>query len=160
MSTILLVEVAAKEIEQYAQNYLTLLGSLSEDELWSTAGNIPNSIGTLARHLTGNLNHYFGAALLQSGYVRTRDREFTERNVPQTQVIADLQAAAQTARQALDSVDEKALGQPYTSPDGQVYESLGYYILHMAMHFAMHYGQADCAQYCVKPAKPSEQPGR
>jgi Protein of unknown function (DUF664) len=156
MSTILLVEVAAKKIEEYAQNYLTVLNSISEDELWSTAGDIPNSIGTLARHLTGNLNHYFGAAMLQSGYVRTRDREFTERNVPKAKVIADLEAAAKTTRQALDSVDEQALAKAYTSPDGQAYESLSYYILHMAMHFAMHYGQADYAQYCVRSAKTPE----
>ena len=155
MSTVLLVEVAAKKIEEYAENYLALLDSLSEDELWSTAGNLPNSIGTLARHLTGNLNHYFGAALLDSGYVRVRDREFADHNIPKVQVIADLRAAAQTARQGLDRVDESALGQPFTSPDGQTYESLGFYIIHMAMHFAMHYGQADYAQFSVKPVKTS-----
>jgi hypothetical protein len=151
----LLAEVAAKKIEQYAQNYLALLESLSEDELWSTASNIPNSIGTLARHLTGNLNHYFGTALVKTGYARTRDREFTDRSIPKAQVIADLTEAVKIARQALDTVDEQALSQPYTSPDGDVYESLGYYIMHMAMHFAMHYGQADYAQNYVKLAKPS-----
>ena len=150
MSHVLLVEVAAKKIEQYAQNYLTLLESLSEEQLWSTAGGIPNSIGTLARHLTGNLNHYFGKSLLQSGYVRTRDREFTDRNIPKAQVIAELDAAVKTARQALETVEEQALSQSYTSPDGDVYDSLGYYIVHMAMHFAMHYGQADYAQNYVK----------
>ncbi len=155
MSNVLLAEVAANKIEQYVQDYLTLLDSLSDDELWSTAGNIPNSIGTLARHLTGNLNHYFGAALLNSGYVRARDKEFTERHVPKAQVIADLKAAGQIARRALDHVDEQALDQPYTSPDGQVYASLGYCILHMAMHLAMHYGQADYAQNYVKQAKTS-----
>ena len=153
MSNLLLVEVAAKKIEQYAQDYLRLLESLSEDELWSTAGNIPNSIGTLARHLTGNLNHYFGTAFLESGYVRMRDKEFTENNVPKAQVIADLESAAKITQQALHTVDEKTLDQPYTSPEGQVYESLGYYIIHMAMHFAMHYGQGDFAQYIVKAAK-------
>jgi hypothetical protein len=155
MSNKLLAEVVAKEIEQYAQNFLTLLGSLSDDELWSTAGNIPNSIGTLARHVTGNLNHHFGAAILKSGYVRIRDREFTDRDISRTQVIADLQAAAQIARQALDAVDEQALDKPYTSPDGQVYESLAYCIVHMVIHFAMHYGQADYAQNYVKRAKSS-----
>ncbi len=155
MSNVLLVEVTAKKIEQYARDYVALLESLSEEELWSTAGNIPNSIGTLARHLTGNLNHYFGTAFLESGYVRTRDREFTESNVPKAQVISELQAATKITRQALDTIQEDALDQPFTSPDGQVYESLGYYIVHMAMHFAMHYGQADYAQNFVKAAKTS-----
>ena len=155
MSNLLLVEVSVKKIEEYAQNYIKLLESLTEEELWCTAGHIPNSIGTLARHLTGNLNHYFGTGLLKSGYVRTRDREFTETNVSKAQVITDLQAAAQIVRQVLDAVDEQALGQPFTSPDGDVYESLGYYIVHMTTHFAMHYGQADYAQNFVKLAKTS-----
>ena len=29
-------------------------------------------------HLTGNLNYYIGARIAATGYVRNRDREFTE----------------------------------------------------------------------------------
>lgn len=155
MSDRLLVEVSVKKIEEYAQNYVKLLESLTDDELWSTAGNMPNSIGTLARHLTGNLNHYFGTALVKTSYVRVREKEFTETDVLKAQVIAELKDAAKIVRQTLDAVDEVALSKPFTSPDGQAYESLGYYIVHMAMHFAMHYGQADYAQNFVKQAKTS-----
>jgi|SRR5579859_1267616 len=149
----LLAEVTAKKIDHYVQNFADLLEGLTEEQIWSTAGNVPNSIGTLARHVTGNLNHYYGAGLLNTGYVRTRDREFTERNLPKAKVIAELKEAATIARQALETIDDSALGQPITSPDGQAYESLGYYIVHMAMHLAMHYGQADYAQNYVKWTK-------
>lgn len=150
MSKTLLGEVTAKKLEHYTRDFITLLESVSEEQLWSTTGNIPNSIGTLARHLTGNLNHYFGTALLKNSYVRTRDREFSDRNISKAQVIADLQAAATVAREALTSLDENALTQPFTAPEGTAYESLAYYITHMAMHFAMHFGQADYAQFAVK----------
>ncbi len=73
MSERLIVQLAVREIERYAGGLLELIESLSEDQLWPKAGNIPNSIGTLARHLTGNLNHYFGAGLLKNGYVRQRE---------------------------------------------------------------------------------------
>ena len=153
MSNSLLAEVTAKKIGDYTKSFLDLLEGLTDEQIWSMEGNIPNSIGTLARHITGNLNHYFGAALVKSGYVRVRDREFSDRNVPKAQVIAEMKEAARIVQQALAEVDDAALSQPFTSPDGQAYESLGYYIVHMALHLAMHYGQADYAQNCVKSAK-------
>jgi len=149
----LLADVAVKEIEQYAQNFVELLESLPEDQLWSTKGNLPNSIGTLARHLTGNLNHYFGTALLKTSYKRVRDVEFSQKGVDKAQVIADLKAAVAIARQAVDAVKDDQIGQPYTSPDGQAYESLGYFIFHTAAHFAVHYGQADYARHFLKMAQ-------
>jgi hypothetical protein len=33
-------------------------------------------------HLTGNLNYYIGARVAETGYVRDRDREFTEKRQP------------------------------------------------------------------------------
>jgi hypothetical protein len=36
------------------------------------------SAGHLPLHLTGNLNYYIGAQIAATGYVRDRDREFTE----------------------------------------------------------------------------------
>ena len=146
----LVAHVAVKEIEQYAQGFVEVLESISEDQLWSTKGNLPNSIGTLARHVTGNLNHYFGTALLKTSYKRERDNEFSQKGLNKAQVIADLKAAVQVARQAVDAVQDDKIGQPYTSPDGQTHESLGYYLFHMAAHFAMHYGQADYARHILK----------
>ncbi len=153
MSDVLLAQVAATEIEKYGQSFVELLEALPEDQLWATTGDIPNSIGVLARHLTGNLNHYFGAAILKNGYRRDRDREFSQSGLPKATVIAEFKTALKVARQAADAVDASQISQPYTSPDGTAYESFGAYIVHMAAHFAMQYGQADYAQNFLKSAK-------
>lgn len=42
-----------------------------------TDNNISNSAGNLSLHLVGNLNHYIGATLGNSGYIRNRDLEFS-----------------------------------------------------------------------------------
>jgi hypothetical protein len=146
----LIVQLAVREIERHADGLLELIESLSEDQLWSKAGNIPNSIGTLTRHLTGNLNHYFGAGILKNGYVRQRDREFSETGLAKAQVISDLQAAVKVAERAVEAVDEERLTQPYTAPSGEEYESLAYHIVRMTTHFALHCGQADYAQNAVR----------
>jgi hypothetical protein len=54
----------------------------NEDDLWKVEGEILNSAGTLCLHLCGNLQHFVGAVLGNSGYIRQRDEEFSLRNVP------------------------------------------------------------------------------
>ncbi len=49
------------------------LKNVPESSLWETRGTIANSAGVLAQHLTGNLNHYIGFTLGNSGYKRNRD---------------------------------------------------------------------------------------
>src|SRR5437870_10527990 len=41
-----------------------------------------NSVGHLVLHMTGNLNYYIGARVAGTGYVRDRDREFTDGQPP------------------------------------------------------------------------------
>src|SRR5690606_39572164 len=54
----------------------------NEENLWKKEGHVPNSCGNLALHIIGNLNHFIGATLAATGYVRDRDSEFTKRDVP------------------------------------------------------------------------------
>jgi hypothetical protein len=145
MADISTVQMAVTEIARYAGRMIELIESLPEDQLWSTGCGIPNSIGTLARHLTGNLNHYFGAGILKNGYVRERDKEFTETGLSKAQVLSDLRDAVNVAKAAVEAIDEAQIDKPYRSPCGQEYESLAYHIVKLATHLALHVGQADYA---------------
>jgi uncharacterized damage-inducible protein DinB len=51
---------------------------LSDEQLWRRPFPHGNSAGHLLLHITGNLNHYIGARIAGSGYIRDREREFTE----------------------------------------------------------------------------------
>src|ERR1700686_4245142 len=51
---------------------------LSNQQFWRNPYPYGNSIGHLVLHLTGNLRYYIGAQIAGSGYVRDRDREFTD----------------------------------------------------------------------------------
>jgi hypothetical protein len=126
-----------------------LIESLPEDQLWSTGRGIPNSIGTLTRHLTENLNHYFGAGILKNGYVRERDKEFAETGLSKTQVLFELREAVSVAQEAVRAINEARIDQPYHNPCGEEYESLAYHVIRLATHLALHVGQADYATRCV-----------
>lgn len=51
---------------------------LSQEQFWQKPYPYGNSVGHLVLHLTGNLSYYIGARVAETGYVRNRDREFTE----------------------------------------------------------------------------------
>jgi len=64
-------------------------GDLSAEQLWRKPYAYGNSVGHLILHLTGNLNYYIGARIAETGYVRDRDREFTEaKPLPKEEVFA------------------------------------------------------------------------
>src|SRR4051794_25819463 len=52
--------------------------SLPREALWVKPLPFGNSVGHLVLHLSGNLNHYVGAIIAGTGYVRDRPREFTD----------------------------------------------------------------------------------
>ena len=61
-----------------------------ELDLWRLAPGIRNSAGNLALHLTGNLQHFVGTRLGQSGFVRDRDAEFGRRDVPRAELLRSI----------------------------------------------------------------------
>jgi len=64
-------------------------GDLTNEQLWRKPFPYGNSVGHLILHLTGNLNYYIGARVAQTGYVRDREREFTEpKPIPREELFA------------------------------------------------------------------------
>ena len=55
---------------------------LSNEQFWRNPYTYGNSVGHLVLHLTGNLSYYIGARVAETGYVRDRDREFTDKQPP------------------------------------------------------------------------------
>jgi len=145
MSDLLVVQLSVREIEERAEEFIAMLEPLSEEQLWFSDEVVINSIGTLARHITGNFNHYFGAGFLKNGYVRDREKEFSERDIPKPQVISDFKAAFAVVQQAAIAINEQDVNQPYRTPCGVEFDSLGYHIIRLTTHFAHHHGQVSYA---------------
>ena len=145
MGQAIVAQAADKQISDYGQRLLDILESIDDEGLWQPGPGGSNSIGTLARHLTGNLRHFLGAGVLHDGYERDRPREFSEKNLPGRVVAADLLKALGVAREALRSIDSAAVTKPHTTPTGEEFATLGHLTLHLAAHFAYHVGQANYA---------------
>src|SRR5262245_56274720 len=101
------------ELEQLRSDIRQLADPLTDAELWSKPVDPGNSIGHLILHLTGNLNHFVGAQLGKTGYVRNREREFTEERPPaRSELFANFDAAVGTFRRVVEALDEAQLLAP------------------------------------------------
>ncbi len=115
-----------------------------DDAPWILLPGWTNSGGTLALHVAGNLQHYIGAVLGESGYVRDRDSEFTRRGIPRTELTAELDRAADAVGRTLDGLDPATLDHAYPLPvAGHSSVTTGGMLTHLLTHTAYHLGQID-----------------
>jgi uncharacterized damage-inducible protein DinB len=125
------LENLRKEIEAYK----------SEENLWLTEKDVTNSAGNLTLHLIGNLNHFIGAEIGKSGYVRERDLEFSTKNLPRTELFKLIDATLIVVENAIDSMDDGQFSQKY-SLDVFGYEmTTEFFLIHLTTHLAYHLGQ-------------------
>ena len=112
-----------------------------ESKLWMTAKEINNSAGTLCLHLVGNLKHFLGATLGNTGFVRDRDAEFTQKNVPRAELVKGIDEAIAAVKTTLDLLDEQDLAKPYPIDFYKKQGSTAFYLLHFSSHLNYHLGQ-------------------
>ena len=120
-----------EEIEQFTD----------EADLWKTSGGITNSAGNLCRHLTGNLQHFFGAVLGGSGYVRDRDAEFAGKGTTRADLIADIDNAAASVKETLAKLTDDDFAKTYPIEVFGHPMTTGYFLVHLGTHFNYHLGQ-------------------
>ena len=113
----------------------------SEETLWTTGGVIKNPAGNLCLHLCGNLQHYIGAVLGGSGYVRNRDREFAARNISREALISEIQKTKVAVRSALEKLDPNTLYNTYPEQVFSYSMTTAYFLIHLTSHLGYHLGQ-------------------
>jgi hypothetical protein len=114
-----------------------------EADMWRLVPGIANSGGTLALHLAGNIQHYIGAQLGMTGYVRDRDAEFSARNVPRSELLEQIEAARTALLKTLPAIEAETLYSAYPTEVAGVRPSTGQFLVHLAAHLAYHLGQID-----------------
>jgi uncharacterized damage-inducible protein DinB len=114
-----------------------------EDLIWHVPQGAPNSAGTLALHLAGNIQHYVGAILGGTGYVRDRHAEFATRDLSRGSLLDHVAAAEEAVRSVLPAVTDASLSDSFPEAMRGVTLSRCQALLHLATHLAYHVGQVD-----------------
>ena len=120
-----------------------LLAYPDEKDIWAMPPGVPNSAGNLALHLAGNLRWFIGTQLGATGYVRDREAEFAKRNVPRTELVAIVEAAADEVTRTLATIDPATFDAPFPLEVGGLRLLTGRFLLHLEGHFGYHLGQID-----------------
>jgi hypothetical protein len=135
IGTMLLRELVSlrKEIEAYP----------SDAALWAVVPGISNAGGTLALHLTGNLQYFIGAVLGGSGYRRDRDAEFSTRGLSRQEVLNRVDQTTAVLAKTFTALNDSILTGRYPEPVAKVRVSTGDFLVHLLSHLAYHLGQID-----------------
>ena len=123
-----------------------------EADLWKKPGTVPNSAGNLCLHLNGNLQHFFGAVLGVTGYVRDRDAEFSSTGVPRDTMLADIDTTLAVVRSTLSKLTDEDLAATYPIEVFGKPMTTGFFLTHLATHLTWHLGQISYHRRMVSAA--------
>lgn len=112
-----------------------------EENIWNITGQIKNSAGNLCLHLIGNLSTYIGKNLGQTGYVRNREMEFSQKNVGRETLVQLVLETKIIVEQALKKLEKEDLEKTYPENVLGHEMSTGYFLIHLISHFSYHLGQ-------------------
>lgn len=110
-------------------------------QLWKTVDGISNSGGNLALHVAGNLQHFIGAGLGHTGYVRQRNLEFASKDVPKEELILRLEQAKAAVTNALSKLSNEDLQKPFPINVLGKEMTTEWFLLHLLSHTSYHLGQ-------------------
>lgn len=132
----------ASYYEEVRDSVHKFVAPISTEQLWRKPYPYGNSIGHLLLHVTGNLNHYIGARIANTGYVRDRPLEFSDTSKrAKEQVLADFDATIAMVASTIRKQSAQDWVAPYSDPTVPQTNTRFGAILRMAAHAYHHVGQ-------------------
>lgn len=119
------------EIESYS----------NERNLWLVEKGITNSAGNLCLHLVGNLNAFIGAQLGNTNYIRQRDLEFSNKDVPRSELLKMVDDTIAVVENTLGKLKEQDLEKEYPLLVFKEKTTTEYFLMHLVTHLTYHLGQ-------------------
>ena len=128
-------------LESFAARVTALGAGLTQEQFWSKPYPYGNSVGHLVLHITGNLNYYIGARIAGTGYVRDREREFTDTTHRQSaEVLQAMNDAVTMVVRTLAAQTAEDWSREYEATGVDDRTRFGI-VLRCAQHFHHHLGQ-------------------
>lgn len=132
-------------IQLYSQNFEKLKVEINkyqeEANIWHVPQGVANCGGNLCLHLTGNLNAFIGVGLADSGYIRDREREFAAKDVPRSQLIADIENTKEVVLKGIATIEAEKMGEAFDMKIWNEPKTLHFTLTRLLTHFDYHLGQ-------------------
>ncbi len=124
-----------KELETLGSELLQLKHS---NELWKVLPGITNSIGNLTMHICGNLRHFIGSAIGNTGYIRDREKEFTGSGLTVDELLELIHITKDEVQKSIDGLAPGDLTKTYPLEIGgfkmDYSETLSFLLAHLTYH--------------------------
>jgi hypothetical protein len=111
-----------------------------EANLWKKIDGVNNTAGTLVNHLVGSLNFSVGTNIADNGYVRNREAEFADTNIPREKLVSGIDSLIVVIRTALENISEERLEKQYQM-EHQGIQNTRFYLIYFYGHLNYHIGQ-------------------
>lgn len=121
-----------------------------DSSVWKELPGLPNPAGPLFLHLAGSLQHFFGAVLGGSGYVRDRAAEFSRHGVPRSEIKKELSRAREGVRAGFANLSEDHLEEVFPVQYADVEFPARLTLLQFLNRLAVHLGRIDYHWRVVK----------
>ena len=112
-----------------------------EKKLWKISGEIKNSAGNLCMHLCGNLQHFTGSVLGNSGYVRNREAEFSTKDIQKEKLLDEINVTAKVVEKTISELKEDKFNEIYPVNVFGYEMTTEFFLVHLATHLNYHLGQ-------------------
>ena len=114
----------------------------NQESMWAKVDGISNTGGNLIMHLVGNLQHFIGATLYESGYVRDRANEF-EGSMTSGQMLEEIAKTKSIIEAYFIHVDEASFLEEYPMQVFGEPMTILYFLNHLYGHLNYHLGQVN-----------------
>ncbi|MDZ4712920.1 MAG: DUF1572 family protein [bacterium] len=136
-------------MESYKKLYLGFLDQLKEEismyryeaDIWKVENGISNAPGNLCLHICGNLNHFFGAVVGHSGYVRDRDLEFSAKDVSRAELMKKVDDTKEMIEKVFSSLKAERINEIYPIDKFGENVTIGFIMSRLVSHLSYHVGQ-------------------
>ena len=134
-----LIELYQRDLQKLKKEILLYQ---DESNMWIVEGSITNSAGNLCLHLIGNLKAFIGATLAQSGYIRQREREFSDKNVSRADMLVAIDETIEVVTEGLSQLSTAQMLQlSFPIKIWKKETSMSYTLIHLHSHLNYHLGQ-------------------
>ncbi|MBK6773745.1 MAG: DUF1572 family protein [Ignavibacteria bacterium] len=136
-------------MNSFKQLYLNFLNSLKDEislykdpgNIWLLSGSISNTPGNLCLHICGNLNHFFGAVIGNTGYIRERDQEFSKRNLSREELFGAIDETKIMIGKIFDDLTQDDINKIYPINKFGENVTYGFIFSRLVSHLSYHLGQ-------------------
>jgi uncharacterized damage-inducible protein DinB len=138
----MLKEILLEFFERELHNVKEEINEYPEEAtIWEIRSGIHNSAGNLCLHLVGNLHHFVGAVLGNTGYIRQRDAEFILQNVSREVLFRSLDETIIMIKSTLQDFTDADFDKIYPLEKHGRTVTTRYMLLHLLAHLNYHLGQ-------------------